>query len=263
MSDVPLGAMLSGGLDSSLIVALMARAVTQPVKTFSVGFVEAGSANELEDARSVARAFGTDHHELELSVADAVALEDLVWFLDEPLADLSALGFLALSQLASRHVTVALSGQGADELFGGYAHYRTTALMTTWSRVPRPFARTALRLARVGPMRARRLARTLANGDPVELFLSSRGCLSPNERRELAVGPLAALDGMAPTRAVRDRLGTRRMDPLSTSLYLDGQLGLVDDMLHYFDRASMAHSLEVRVPFLDHELVELASDDSA
>ena len=100
MSDVPLGAMLSGGLDSSLIVALMARNMTEPVKTFSVGFVEDGASSELGDARSSRELFGTEHHELELSLHEtqSISLEDLVWALDEPLADLSALGFMALSR---------------------------------------------------------------------------------------------------------------------------------------------------------------------
>src|SRR3954469_25807894 len=108
MSDVPLGAMLSGGIDSSVVVALMARNMSEPVKTFSVGFAEAGDANELADARLVSQEFGTDHHELELSFGEqTVDLEDLFWHLDEPLADLSSLGFIALSELASQHVTVA------------------------------------------------------------------------------------------------------------------------------------------------------------
>ena len=102
MSDVPLGAMLSGGIDSSVIVALMARQMSEPVKTFSIGFAEAGEGNELADARLVAEYFGTDHHELELSFAEqTVDLAELVWFMDEPLADLSSLGFLALSELAA------------------------------------------------------------------------------------------------------------------------------------------------------------------
>ena len=102
MSDVPLGAMLSGGIDSSVVVALMARNMTEPVKTFSVGFAEAGDGNELAEARFVARHFGTDHHELELSFAEqGVDLAELVWFMDEPIADLSTLGFLALSRLAA------------------------------------------------------------------------------------------------------------------------------------------------------------------
>ena len=128
MSDVPLGAMLSGGLDSSLIVALMARNMSDPVKTFSVGFRE-DEDNELADARLVAEMFGADHHELELSLADSrLDLAQLVWPLDEPLADLSALGFLQLSELAPTHVTVALSGQGADELLAGYPKYRAAAM---------------------------------------------------------------------------------------------------------------------------------------
>ena len=139
MSDVPLGAMLSGGLDSSLIVALMARHMTEPVKTFAIGFAEAGDDNELADARYVSQLFGTDHHELELSyVNDTVKLEELVWYLDEPVADLSALGFHALSQMAAKHVTVALSGQGADELFGGYTKHAAASL------VDQPSARPAV-----------------------------------------------------------------------------------------------------------------------
>src|ERR687895_1077506 len=149
MSDVPLGAMLSGGLDSSLIVGLMARNMSEPVKTFSIGFAEAGQDNELADARLVAGAFGAEHHELELSFAhDTLDLEELVWSLDEPLADLSALGFHALSQLAARHVTVALSGQGADELLGGYARHRNAALTERWLRLPRPARGAGLAVAR-------------------------------------------------------------------------------------------------------------------
>ena len=136
MSDVPLGAMLSGGIDSSLIVALMARHTSGSVKTFSVGFAE-DDLNELADAREVAQRFGTEHHELELSRADTeLDLPSLAWFLDEPLADLSSIGFLALSELASRHVTVALSGQGADELLGGYAKHQAASLAAMGERVP-------------------------------------------------------------------------------------------------------------------------------
>ena len=151
MSDVPLGAMLSGGIDSSVIVALMARQMSEPVKTFSIGFAGAGEGNELADARLVSEHFGTDHHELELSFADeTVDLSELVWHLDEPLADLSALGFLALSELAAKHVTVALSGQGADELLGGYRKHRAAAIAGTWHRFPRPIRAAGKRGAAVG-----------------------------------------------------------------------------------------------------------------
>jgi asparagine synthase (glutamine-hydrolysing) len=253
MSDVPLGAMLSGGLDSSLIVALMARNMRDPVQTFSVGFAEGG--NELADAREVAALVGADHHELELSFAhDTVDLADLVWHLDEPLADLSALGFLALSQLARRHVTVALSGQGADELLGGYRNHRAAAVASEWLRLPEPLRRAGLRLGQHGPAGVRRAAHTLSLPDTLSRAVAGR--LDPALRARLVRGPLAELDGSAARRVVLSRLREIDDDPLQETLYLDAQLGLVDDMLHYFDRASMAHSLEVRVPFLDHELVE-------
>ena len=257
MSDVPLGAMLSGGLDSSLIVALMARNMSEPVKTFSVGFVEDADKNELADARLVADAFGADHHELELSVSDAaVDLAELTWFMDEPLADLSALGFLALSELAARHVTVALSGQGADELLGGYAKHKAAAAAARWRRVPGPARAVATSLAQRGPRRIRRAARTLAAPGSVDRLLAMSGRLDNGMRTDLLRGPLAELDGDAARRAVASRLHGVPDDPLPATLYIDAQLALVDDMLHYFDRASMAHSLEVRVPFLDHHLVE-------
>ena len=136
MSDVPLGAMLSGGLDSSLIVALMSELASKPVKTFSVGFVGEQVRNELDDARVIASMYGTDHHELELATDDAINLSELVWHLDEPLADLSALGFIALCELARRDVTVALSGQGADELLGGYRRHAAAAFAQRLSWLP-------------------------------------------------------------------------------------------------------------------------------
>jgi asparagine synthase (glutamine-hydrolysing) len=260
MSDVPLGAMLSGGLDSSLITALMAKEMSEPVKTFAVGFREAGIQNELADARFVAERLGSDHHELELSITDdTIDLAELVWYLDEPLADLSSLGFLALCGLASQHVTVALSGQGADELFGGYRKHQAAAFVGGWQRFPRPVRAAAARLAPHTPMRIRRAAETLVAPDPVERLLAMSGRLDRDAHATLLRGPLKGLGDSVAREAVRSRLDGVEADPLSTTLFIDGQLALVDDMLHYFDRASMAHSLEVRVPFLDHEFVELAA----
>ena len=135
--------------------------MTEPVKTFSVGFARTASSNELADARLVAERFGTDHHELELSFADdAVDLDELVWHLDEPLADLSSLGFLALSELAAEHVTVALSGQGADELLGGYRKHRAAALVGALA-APAAARSRAAALAALGtaPARSARSAR--------------------------------------------------------------------------------------------------------
>ena len=260
MSDVPLGAMLSGGLDSSLIVALMARNMARPVKTFAVGFAE-DPGSELADAREVAAWLGADHTELELSFyEDPLPLEELVWHLDEPLADLSTLGFHALSRLAAQDVTVALSGQGADELLGGYRKHRVAWALGVLGHVPAPVrAVAAAGLVRFGSDSLRRAGSTLRASDPAERLLCMSGDMDEARRLALYAGPLAAVDGGAARRAVHARLDGVVDEPLATTLYLDAQLALVDLMLHYFDRTSMAHSLEVRVPFLDHELVELCA----
>jgi asparagine synthase (glutamine-hydrolysing) len=258
MSDVPLGAMLSGGLDSSLIVALMARHMSEPVKTFAVGF--AGEDSELPDARRVADAYGADHHELELgSEASPDDLSTLAWHLDEPLADLSSLGFLPLCELARKDVTVALSGQGADELFGGYRKHRVASLAEAWNRVPSAPRAAAGATLRRGPGRAARLADALGASDPVARLIASSGLVQPDLRGELFGGALAEHAGAAEAVVEGSLAGAPGGGPLESALYLDSRLGLVDDMLTYFDRTSMACSLEVRVPFLDHELVELAA----
>jgi asparagine synthase (glutamine-hydrolysing) len=262
MSDVPLGAMLSGGLDSSLIVGLMADEMSDPVQTFSVGL--AGSPdNELGDARDVARHFGADHHELELRLDDeSVDLAELVWHLDEPLADLSAVGFLALCKLAREHVTVALSGQGADELLGGYRKHKMAALVDGWQRIPGPGRRAgeavAGRLSGRLPAQLVRATDAIRAADPAERLLASSSPLDPELRGRLVRGALAGVPDGNALALVRGKLDGVT-GALPAALYLDAQLGLVDDMLTYFDRSSMAHSLEVRVPFLDHHLVELCA----
>jgi asparagine synthase (glutamine-hydrolysing) len=258
MSDVPLGAMLSGGLDSSLIVALMAEASSRPVVTFSVGFAE-DQANELADARRVAEAFGCEHHELELSVTEnAVDINELAWRLDEPVADLSALGFDVLSQLASEHVTVALAGQGADELFGGYTKHRAAAALGALGFVPEGLRSAVGGLPWPSP-RMRRAFGALGAGDPSRRLLAMSGRLVDGARVDLYKGPLAAVGEDNAYAAVEALRGGLDGDPLAVTLYLDARLGLVDHMLLYFDRTSMAHSLEVRVPYLDHRLVEWAA----
>src|SRR5581483_4981966 len=255
MSDVPLGAMLSGGLDSSVIVALMARELDRPVTTFSVGFRE-DAQNELAAAREVARSLGADHHEVELSLLDdAVPLDELAWYLDEPLADLSSIGFYALSRLASEHVTVALSGQGADELFGGYAAHRNAASLAALARVPAS-ARMLGLAGRAGSTRAARLGRILGATSSAERFLMQQALAGDALRRSLFADDRTVHHGRVAHEVVAAAAGSAA-DPLRAAFQIHPKLALVDDMLHYFDRASMAHSLEVRVPFLDHELVEL------
>jgi asparagine synthase (glutamine-hydrolysing) len=258
MSDVPLGAMLSGGLDSSLVVALMAEASSRPVVTFSVGFRE-DEANELADARRIAEGFGCEHHELELSVTEnAVDIDELAWRLDEPVADLSALGFDLLSQLAAEHVTVALAGQGADELFGGYTKHRAAAAIGAFGFVPKRLSRALGGLPWPSP-RMRRAFGALGADDPSKRLLAMSGRLVNGLSADLYKGGLAAVRDDNAYRAVQALRGRLDGDPLAVTLYLDARLGLIDHMLLYFDRTSMAHSLEVRVPYLDHRLVEWAA----
>ncbi len=257
MSDVPLGAMLSGGLDSSLIVALMARQTSEPVKTFSVGFAEDQEFSELADARYVSSVFGTEHHDLELSLLDhSLDLGELVWWLDEPLADLSALGFEAISQVAARHVTVALSGQGADELLGGYKKHRAASLVGAWRSLPSPLARAGAAIALKGPRRFHRAALTLGAPDAASRLIEMSGRLGAGMRESLYRGPLQEKQAAAALDALRRALDGTPDEPLAATLHIDAQLALPDLMLHYFDRTSMAHSLEVRVPFIDHHVVE-------
>jgi asparagine synthase (glutamine-hydrolysing) len=260
MSDVPFGAMLSGGLDSSLIVALMAPRLSEPVKTFSVGFKEDLQGNELPVARRVAELFGADHHEVELSmVADLPDLSEIAWHLDEPTADLSVLGFYALSGVASKEVTMALSGQGADELLGGYQKHRVAAGIDKGGAAARLAGVVARGASGLMPGPWGRLAETLGAGNHGARLLAMSGL--PPLPLEARLGGLGSVPPGAAQRAVE--LHARRL-PRSTgalpaTLFLDAQLALVDSMLHYFDRMSMAHSLEVRVPFLDHKVVEFCA----
>ena len=257
MSDVPLGVMLSGGLDSSLLATLTARHTSGSVETFSVGFAEDERTSELADARRVANSLGAVHHELELSFSEAaVEPEELLWHLDEPMADLSTLGFQALSRLAAEHVTVALCGQGPDELYGGYDKHRAARAISAAAALPAPLRSLLARITRpLGPT-ATRLGHTLAADGPAARLLAMSSLADLELRRSLVTGPLARHDGEAALRAVQRIAGDLTSDPLSETLYIDGQLALPDDMLHFSDRASMAYSLEVRVPFLDYRLVE-------
>jgi asparagine synthase (glutamine-hydrolysing) len=256
VSDVPLGVMLSGGLDSSLITALMAEVSKRPVQTFSVGFVEDAAANELADARHVARRLGTDHHELETSALDHPdLLDDALRHLEEPIADLSCVGLLLLSRLARETVTVALSGQGADELLGGYRKHQVAHGADLLRALPPARAAVALAARAGAPESARARGLTaLSVADPVERMLAMSRVVQPRERLALFTPEfLGETDVGEPARRHREELAGR--SALTQTLYLDSRLALVDNMLLYFDKMSMATSLEVRVPFMDHDLV--------
>lgn len=248
LSDVPLGAFLSGGVDSSAVVAMMRQVTSDEVKTFTIGFGEA-EYDESQHAEAVARHLGTTHTTMMVSPADVRALiPRLPEIAGEPFADSSQLPTYLLSKLTREHVTVALSGDGGDELFCGYDSYRRLARWQHAWAVPAPLRRGVGRLARLVPNRRIALAgEGLALPEPVSFSkhyasvwrASEIDALAPDLRA--AIEPLPALDGM----------------PLLDALMLTDILTyLPNDVLQKVDRASMAVSLEARVPLLDHRVVE-------
>ena len=272
MSDVPLGAFLSGGIDSSAIVALMteaARRERSSVNTFSMGFAD-GSYNELPHARRVAERFATRHREGEV-VPDVAGLFDrLIVHLDEPFADVSLFPTFLVSELARAHVTVALSGDGGDELFGGYDAYEADRLARRIAgAVPRPAGRALAALASLLPPsekkkglvnRLKRFTAGLADAPPDIAHYRWMTYVSPAAKRRLYTPALRdALAGSDVYRPVREALrGAGTDDLLNRQLYTDLSIYLADDILVKVDRMSMAASLETRAPFLDVDVMELA-----
>jgi asparagine synthase (glutamine-hydrolysing) len=268
VADVPVGAFLSGGLDSSVVVASCAGATRGPLQTFSIGFAEE-SFSELPYARAVARQFGTRHVE-EVVTSDAVSLlDELTHYYDEPFADSSAVPTFLVSRLASRSVKVVLSGDGGDEAFGGYSRYvhdlREAALRR---RLPAWFRRALGPVGRLWPkadwlprpLRAKTLLTNLSL-DPGSAYANTLElCRQPLRRRLLAPGLAGRLNGHEPERLIRDSHALAPADDaLGGMLAADVAVVLPDDFLVKVDRASMAHGLEVRPPLLDHELMELAA----
>jgi asparagine synthase (glutamine-hydrolysing) len=271
ISDVPLGAFLSGGIDSSTIVALMQTQSTRPVRTFSIGF-EDGGYDESRHAGAVALHLQTEHTELKLRSADALALiPDLPTVYDEPFADASQLPTMLVARLARRHVTVALSGDAGDELFGGYNRYFLGARIWAYASVlPLSMRRTiAATLRAVQPAVWDRCA-ALTSG------LTGRRLRMAGDRVHKLAGVLEAEDADefyarlvsqwgdepivlgAPKRVGNPERMRYMADPVQQMMLTDTTTYLPDDILVKVDRAAMAVSLETRVPMLDHRLFEFA-----
>jgi asparagine synthase (glutamine-hydrolysing) len=256
ISDVPLGAFLSGGIDSSLVVALMRKAASGPVKTFSIGFRESGY-DESPHARAVAEHLGTDHHEKVCTPGEA---QDLVRRIpdayDEPFADSSAIPTMLVSGFTRRHVTVSLSGDGGDELFCGYPRYAWVRQGNVVRGIP-GFLRRPLcsLLSRVPIHKVQRAAESVLYDDPAEMYFHTVGIF---ERRRLGDILPAPVDDshLAYFRTFRD---ARAGGIVERAMATDIRTYLVDDILAKVDRASMAYSLEARVPLLDHRIVEFAA----
>lgn len=268
VSDVSLGAFLSGGIDSSTVVAFMAKASTAPVRTFSVGFEDV-TYNELPYARAVAVHFGTDHHEEILHPDIADLAEQLVGHLDEPLGDFSIFPTYLVSRMASRWVKVVLSGDGGDELFGGYETYVAQRMDRFYRWLPGPLRRNALpalmglvppRPSKKGLVnKAKRFVEGAALTPSLQharwmIFLSGRDRAALYQE-----GMRAALDGSAPEDFLQSHFRSAPYaDPLARQQYVDVKTYLADDILAKVDRTSMAASIEARVPLLDHRVVEFA-----
>jgi asparagine synthase (glutamine-hydrolysing) len=260
MSDVPLGAFLSGGIDSSSVVATMAPLMSRPVQTFSIGFREA-AYNELGYARLASQSLGTEHHELILEPDVVQIIEDLAWYLDEPFGDTSAIPTYMVSKLASEHVKVVLSGDGGDELFAGYDRYRVEQRERTYELLPAPARSLLGMVGRLAPegMKGRNFLRHIALSGG-ERYLDA-STLFRRDGKEKLFQPeaLALLSEYDPWREAAGYLAKANGHWLSALQYLDFKSYLPLDILPKVDRMSMAHSIEARVPLLDHELVEFVA----
>ncbi|HMV84516.1 MAG TPA: amidotransferase 1, exosortase A system-associated [Blastocatellia bacterium] len=269
MSEVPLGAFLSSGVDSSAVVAMMNRVSNQPVVTASVGFTEE-KYSEAKDARRFAESLNTRHHERIVSPDAVRVIEKLAWHYDEPFADASAIPTFYVSQAAREFVTVALSGDGGDENFAGYRRYafdaaenRVRALIPAALRQPL-FGALAAAYPKADwlpqVLRAKATLRNLSL-DPARAYFNSVYGAMANERDVLLGGDVQrSLAGYDPFDVFAEHYGRANTDDsLSRAQYADIKLYLADDILTKVDRASMAVSLEVRCPLLDHKLMELAA----
>ncbi len=262
LADVPLGGFLSGGIDSSIVVALMAKAMTEPVKTFSIGF-EDEDVSELEHARVVARHIGADHHEFVVRPDALSLLPRLVWQMDEPFADPSMIPSSYVSEIARRHVTVVLSGDGGDETFGGYVTYPWALTYASMDWIPAPLRGVMGQLSDWLPAHhglGRKLHRLSL--DVVDRHLEVISYFTPRELSAISDPRFReACRGHDPCRQDREhylraRAGT---GPFGALLHLDAMTYMADDVLMKVDKTSMLHSLETREPLLDHKLLELAA----
>ncbi|HME06734.1 MAG TPA: asparagine synthase (glutamine-hydrolyzing) [Bryobacteraceae bacterium] len=262
IADVPLGAFLSGGIDSSLVVASMARQSDQPIRTFSIGFEEEGKYNELPYARVVAEHYKTDHHELIVRPNALDLIPHLIRYFDEPFADSSAIPTYLVSQFAAEHVKVALSGDGGDELFGGYHSFFEVEKLSRYDAIPQVGRRALGALAAALPYSAygKNFLYSLSRPHALERYFEYISFNSYSLRKQVLMPEWLNPPGMDFLRATfGDSILPDEYDCMSQAMYFEATSKLTGDILVKVDRMSMANSLEVRCPLLDQELAELAN----
>ena len=262
IADVPVGALLSGGLDSAAVVAIMQEVTGRQIKTFTVGFEGRFEKNELNEARRTAEILGTEHHEVVLGAKDCMEVfPKVMWHMDEPLATPAALAMFWVSRLAGEHVKVVLTGQGADEPWAGYRRYRGEKIGEWYRRIP-----ALIRHLAISPITSllprgeviKRAIYALGTDDPVDRFANVYTVFTPEMKRKLYLEDLYVGNVQAP---LRDSIhywqkNVEDLAPLAQQLYVEARFSLPDNWLIYGDKMSMAASIEARVPLLDLELMK-------
>ncbi len=268
MSDVPLGVFLSGGLDSSALVAMMHRAGVDPLDTFAL-YYEDASFSELPFARDVATHFNTRHHEMLIDPVSPEVIDRTVWHLDEPMTDLSTIPLYLLCEKVRRHVTVCLSGEGGDETLVGYDRFKASKINRLFQLIPGPVRRQVIgRMVASLPDREQKkgavnLLKRFVEGsllDPAGRHMRWQYFFPPQMERGIFAPDFAAqvtFDPFGPIRRHLDGIGYD--DPISEEIDIDTGFMMANSILHKVDKMSMAHALEVRVPFLDHHFVEFCA----
>jgi asparagine synthase (glutamine-hydrolysing) len=260
VADVPLGAFLSGGIDSSSVVASMSRQTSEPVKTFSIGFGEE-NFNELPFAQMVADRYATDHHTLMVHPNAVDLIQRLVQHFDEPFGDSSAIPTFLVCEFAAHHVKVALSGDGGDELFAGYTSFSKIDGLRKWNRVPQTIRAALARVASLLPYQARGKNHLYMVSRPTALERYFESNYAPSSLLAELLRPEWVPSAKASSlfQAFPDALLPGEHYELIQALYFEATSTLTGDMLVKVDRMSMANSLEVRCPLLDHKLAEFAA----
>ncbi len=264
ISDVPVGAFLSGGIDSTTVVTLMQSESTEPIHTFTVGFSDKGEFNELDEARKTAQRLGTRHHEIILSKQDYIGFwPKAMWHLEEPVVTPSVLPMYYVSKLAREHVKVVMTGQGADEPWAGYRRYEGETWVSTYQHIPRAFRQYLIAPAIEALPRnesLKRAVRALGEQDPAVRFTKIYSVFGASQKNQLYRQRSSFSSGLIVEAVQKWQNEVSHLDSLAQMMYVDTRFSLPDDLLLYCDKMSMAVSLEARVPMLDLELMKFVEN---